>query len=184
MMASRRQMLKKILAGTALAWSCAWISTAIAAAGYPVPSEPNQLFYIQRSMNSNTVVYTARLRKDGALNAKDPIKVFWRRFNTTGEKMELNYLERTQAFGVKVRALAGEPGAFSVWLVSYAKRSAILRVVDGVPRLEAKVAGQPARLVSAFVEHDGHKPVPHVQRVRVYGRSLQDGSPLVEILKP
>src|SRR5438874_646301 len=36
---------------------------------FKIPDEPNQLFYVQRSPNSNTVVYAARLDGRGNLDA-------------------------------------------------------------------------------------------------------------------
>src|SRR5690606_6269383 len=43
---------------------------------FPVPTDPNMIFYIQRSTNPNTVVYTANLRSDGKLDPKEPVKAF------------------------------------------------------------------------------------------------------------
>ena len=32
---------------------------------FPIPKEENQFFYVQRSLNANTIVYTARLDGEG-----------------------------------------------------------------------------------------------------------------------
>ena len=60
---------------------------------FPVPSEPNMLFYVQRSVNSNTVVYAARLDADGAIDPKTPVDAFWRWYNVDGQKKPLNFIE-------------------------------------------------------------------------------------------
>jgi len=153
-----------------------------AAEEYPVPREPNQIFFVQRSLNSNTIVYTANLDGDGRLDPKQPVDVYWRRYNDEGERKELSGLERSMAFGVKTDPVPGKPGSYMVRVVSYAKRPALLRVVDGVPRLEMKVAGVPARLDHAYLDVDDSGSVPSVNRVDLYGYALATGKPLKESL--
>lgn len=162
------------------------VAVLLGAAGedYPVPAEPNQIFFVQRSLNSNTIVYTARLRKDGQIDAKRPVDVFWRRFNDEGEKKDLSSLERSMAFGVKFDEVPDQPGSYMIRVVSYPKRPALLKLVDGVPRLEMKVAGIPAKLDHAYLEVDESGSVPSVTRVDLYGVSLADGKPLKESFKP
>lgn len=151
---------------------------------FPVPAEPNQIFYVQRSLNSNTIVYTARIGDDGKLDPKRPVDVFWRRYNDEGERKELSSLERSMAFGVKSDPVEDEPGSFMIRVVSYPRRAALLKIVDGVPRLEMKVAGVPAKLDHAYLDVDDSGSVPSVNRVDLYGVSLADGKPLKESFKP
>ena len=151
---------------------------------FPVPAEPNQIFYVQRSLNSNTIVYTARVGDDGKLDPRRPVDVFWRRYNDEGERKELSSLERSMAFGVKSEPVEGEPGSFMIRVVSYPKRAALLKIVDGVPRLEMNVAGVPAKLDHAYLDVDDSGSVPSVNRVDLYGVSLATGEELKESFKP
>lgn len=151
---------------------------------FPVPTEKNQIFYVQRSINSNTIVYTARIGDDGRLDQKHPVDVFWRRFNDDGERKELSSLERIVAFGVRAEPVEKPADSFLIRVVSYPKRAALLRIVDGVPRLEMKVAGVPARLDHAYLDVDDSGSVPSVNRVDLYGVSLADGKPLKESFRP
>lgn len=162
------------------------VAVLLGAAGedFPVPNEPNQIFYVQRSLNSNTIVYTARIGDDGQLDPKRPVDVFWRRYNDDGERKELSSIERSMAFGVKVDPVEGKPGQFMIRVVSYPKRPALLTLVDGVARLEMKVAGVPAKLDHAYLDVDDSGSVPSVNRVDLYGTSLADGTPLKESFKP
>ena len=155
----------------------------VAAAAYPVPQEPGQVFYVQRSLNPNTVVYVARMT-DGRLAADEPVAVYWRRYNNEGERRELSTIERRLAFGVKAEPVPGQPGSFRVRVVSYPDRPALLRLVDGVPRLEAKVAGEPARLDHAYLEVDDSGSLPRVTRVDLYGTALATGQPVRESFTP
>jgi hypothetical protein len=152
--------------------------------GYPVPHEQNQIFFVQRSMNPNTIVYTARLNADGLLDRRRPVDVFWRRFNDDGEKRELSLLERSGAFGVTAQRVPNRKSTFRVNVVSYPERAALLTVVNGRPRLEAEVAGEPAELISAFLHLDESGSVPSVTRVDLVGRSLATGKELRESFVP
>ena len=151
---------------------------------FPVPTEKNQIFYVQRSINSNTIVYTARIGEDGKLDQRRPVDVFWRRFNDEGERKELSSLERIMAFGVRAEPVEKPVDSFLIRVVSYPKRAALLRIVDGVPRLEMKVAGVPARLDHAYLDVDDSGSVPSVNRVDLFGVSLADGKPVKESFRP
>ncbi len=155
-----------------------------AAESFPVPVDENLIFYVQRSLNSNTIVYTARLDGDGKLDAKRPVDVFWRRFNDDGARKELSSLERNVAFGVTSDPVPGKPGSFMMRVISYPKRPALLRIVGGGPRLEGKVAGKPCRLDHAFLEVDESGSVPSVTRVDLYGYALDTGELLKESFIP
>jgi hypothetical protein len=153
-------------------------------ADYPVPSDPNQIFFLQRSMNSNTIVYAARMDSDRKLDRNEPIEIFWRRFNDNGEKLPLTFTERNLAFGVHTKPLRNWPDAYLVTLKAYSGRSAVLRIVNGAPQLEGKVAGQDARLISAFLHLDESGRIPRVIKVDLRGETLDSRQPLVESFIP
>jgi hypothetical protein len=167
-----------------LLWAAASWGQSPSDVGYPVPSESNQLFFLQRSMNSNTIVYTAKLDSDGKLERKGPIEVFWRRYTDNGEKLPLSFVERQLAFGVNTKRLADDPTAYVVTMKAYAKRGALLRIVDGVPRLEAKISGQNARLISAYLHLDESTNPPSVTKVDLRGEALDTKEPLLETFIP
>ncbi|MCB9359683.1 MAG: DUF4833 domain-containing protein [Flavobacteriales bacterium] len=54
--------------------------------GYPTPKDENMLFYIQKSFNTNAVVYTLNIDDKGQINKDEPINVFWRRYQEQGQK--------------------------------------------------------------------------------------------------
>ena len=41
---------------------------------YPEPQDENLVFYLQRSDNTNTIVYAVNRRTDGTIDAGDPAK--------------------------------------------------------------------------------------------------------------
>lgn len=65
---------------------------------FQVPSEPNMLFYLQRTPNENTVIYAVHQELQ-----REPIDIYWKRYQFDGRREELNYIQRTFAYGMKVK---------------------------------------------------------------------------------
>jgi len=75
-------------------------------ADYPTPAgNPNQLFYMQRTLNKNTIVYELNY-KNGQFNKEDPVHVYWIRYQEKGQKAELSFVQRKFAFGIKSKKTA------------------------------------------------------------------------------
>src|SRR5687767_11479909 len=69
---------------------------------FPVPPySKKSLFYIHRSPNPNTVIYEANLTAGNTIDPNDPVKVYWIRYGEKGQLRELNYLEKSFAYGLK-----------------------------------------------------------------------------------
>lgn len=87
--------------------------------GFPVPQNiPNQLFYLQRDPNTNTIICALNV-KDGKLVTNDPVHVYWIRYAEDKQPEELNYIQRTFAYGIKSRSLGN--GQYELNFVSYKK---------------------------------------------------------------
>src|SRR5690606_29593423 len=74
-------------------------TTSVNGKGLPVPKEQDQLFYLQRDPNSNTVIYTLNL-EDGKVDADNPINIHWIRYAEGGKRAELSFIQRKMAYGV------------------------------------------------------------------------------------
>ena len=75
-------------------------------ANFPVPSgNSNQLFYLQRTPNTNTIVCELNLI-NGKLDTETPIHVFWLRYGDKGQREELAYIQRKFAYGISNRKIA------------------------------------------------------------------------------
>ncbi len=89
---------------------------------YPKPEvSKTLLFYIQRSHNTNTVIYEANFDDTGMLNPDKPINIHWVLYEKEGRVEPLTYLENNFAFGVKHKALKNTKNKYSIQLVSYKK---------------------------------------------------------------
>lgn len=73
---------------------------------FPTPQvTSNQLFYLQRDPNTNTIVYELNLDKEGDIVKKEPVKAYWIRYTEKGKKVDLNYIQRKFAYGIQSKDL-------------------------------------------------------------------------------
>src|SRR5258705_13711811 len=69
---------------------------------FPTPTgNPNQLFFLQRSQNINTVIYELNF-KNGMVDTVEPVHVFWICYAEHGQQEELTELQRKRAYGLQL----------------------------------------------------------------------------------
>ena len=74
---------------------------------FPVPAGvANQLFYLQRDPNTNTIIYQLNVNSAGKVDEEEPINVFWLRYDEQGQRKDLNYIQRKFAYGLRATKLA------------------------------------------------------------------------------
>ncbi len=149
---------------------------------YPSPdkSETEMVFYVQRSLNANTVVYAARLTAQGRLDPERPIEAYWRNYESGGRRSHLNWQERLLAYGVQWKP--HQQAGYQVNIVSSKEHQGHLyQDAFGVLRLEGLISGRRAYLSCAYVQlKDDRATIPSVLYVDLYGRDLKNGDPLHE----
>jgi len=145
--------------------------------GYPVPTDTNMLFYIQKNFNTNTVVYTANLDANGKLNPKDPIRVFWRRYQEDGRIRELKYIEKTFGFGVSSKPVKGKENTYIFSLASIKDlKFVITQTKSGKIKMATKIDGKTAKIKRVFVTAEHTKLIPKIFSVEIFGNDLKTGS--------
>lgn len=93
------------------------ICDGFAQVGFPVPAgNQKQLFYLQRTSNSNTIVYELNY-KNGVIDIENPVHEFWIRYQEQGQQQELSYIQRKFAYGVKAKKVANNK--YELNFVSY-----------------------------------------------------------------
>lgn len=155
-----------------------------APANYPVPpGSMERLFYLQRSNNSNTVIYDANLKEDGGLDERKPVVVYWLRYNTTGERKALNFVERNFAYGYKAERL--KEGTHSITLMAYTARD-ITVVLDDSGRAEARIEinRKKAKLDHIYIDTSGSGLLSRVNYIELMGADLKTGKPVSERFNP
>lgn len=107
------------------------------------------LFTIEKSSNANRVQYEAHLRADGHFDLKSPVVAYWVMEN--GRKQELNYLERTKAYGFTIRP-DSIPDSYKLWVVSHREKEIHVFRDGSTVRAEAFIDGRVALVNKIFVQ--------------------------------
>jgi hypothetical protein len=152
---------------------------------FPVPNDPNMLFYLQRSTNANTIVYAADMIAPGQINPDTPVEVYWRRYAEQGQRRQLHFLERVLAFGVNAKPVAGHANTFNADIAGYSERQFSVEIdKSGNPEAVGKIGDRNARMVAAYIQVDEHGLIPSVVYCDIYGVDQTTGQVLKEHLVP
>ena len=152
---------------------------------YPVPpATAERLFYLQRTPNTNTIVYDLNFTSDGKLDASEPVKAYWIRYAENGQKQQLNYIQRKFAYGLTSKSLNN--GNYDIRFVSYKKFPlTLMKAEDGKYHIFALIAQKQVILNRIFVKIDGGSFwLPNVTYVEVKGSDPETGKEIVERFKP
>jgi len=148
----------------------------------PVPNEEEQLFYLQRDPNRNTVVYTLN-KKDGQLDEENPVKAYWILYEEEGERKELSYIQRKFAYGVNAKKLA--ENEYEIHLTSCKSIPLRLAYCPTSGQYEAFTAihNKPAVVERIFVRINGGTVFkPHVDYIELTCRDSQSGQSLTRTI--
>jgi hypothetical protein len=152
-------------------------------ARYPTPTgNGNQLFFIQRDPNINTLIYELNI-KNGALNEEDPVHVFWIRYAEKGQHDDLNYIQRNFAYGIKSKMINKE--SYEIHFVSYKKKTMYLRKSsDNKFYVFTDINKKQAILKQVFIRVNGGSFwVPNIEYVELKGIDPSTGVEVVERMK-
>jgi Domain of unknown function (DUF4833) len=149
---------------------------------FKIPDEPDQLFYVQRSPNANTVIYTARLDAQGNFDSRAPVDTFWRKFNIDGTRQPLNFLERMMAYGVKLDAhKTGQPITFTIAALPDRKLSLGM---DAQHRPEARmqIGNHTVKVAYVYLKVVEGGLMPSVPSLDIVGTDIASGKAIHEHL--
>ena len=94
---------------------------------FPTPEKTkNLLFYVQRTININTLVYELNTDNKGNINLTEPIKIRWVNYASDGSSEGLNYIQRKYAYGLETKLTDAEKKSFVFNFVSYRKKQLYL----------------------------------------------------------
>ena len=149
---------------------------------FKVPDEPNQLFYVQRSPNANTVIYAAKLDARGNLDSRTPVEAFWRKFNIDGSKQPLNFLERMTAYGVKLDAR--KPGQAITFTIAALPERKLTLVLDAQHRPEAtmRIGDRTVKVAYVYLQVVEGGLMPSVPSLDIFGTDTASGKAIHEHL--
>ncbi len=153
---------------------------------FPVPkTNSKQLFYLQRTANTNTIVCELNYDKNGKLDESDPVHVYWIRYTEGGAKKELSYIQRVFAYGIKSQLL--EKDSYKLHFVSYKKKPLYLMrsQKDNQYKVYTTINNQQAVLSRIFIKVDGGTFwSPNVVYMEMKGVDEYTGKELMQRFKP
>jgi len=150
---------------------------------FPVPPITHKtLFYIHRSVNSNTVLYEVNLVSDKTIDPKNPVSVYWLRYAEKGQKRDLNMLERNFAYGVK--CIPAGHGKYTMQFVATKTRQVeILMDHKGQATAIMDISGRSSRLTKIFVQVAEDGWWPKVDYVEFFGEDVRTKEATYEKMK-
>ncbi|MBC8032972.1 MAG: DUF4833 domain-containing protein [Chitinophagaceae bacterium] len=159
-------------------------SNVIAQHKFPVPSgNLSQLFYLQRTPNTNTIVYELN-EKNGVLDTKDPVHVFWIRYGDKGEQAELSYIQRRFAYGLNARLI--DKDKYELRFVSYKKYVLyLMKAKDNKFHVYATINGKLTILNRIFIhiKSGGSFWSPNIDYVELNAYDSLTGAPVTGTIK-
>lgn len=154
---------------------------------YPIPPQTEKLmFYIQRSMNSNTIAYELNLDQNKQLEQDAPIHPYWIRYEEDGNNKELSYIETKLAYGVESQKVNEQDDVFRLNLVSYPLALELRRSkIDGKYQVFVTVNNSEMKLDRIFFKTEGGSFFsPNIKYVDIFGINLRTGKSIVERIIP
>ena len=131
------------------------------------------LFYIQRNLNSNIVVYKANFDTAGILIKDNPIKSYWVMNSQNGKIEPLSFIEKKMAYGIKCIP-TNVKNQYKVQLVADKNHSFVLKQQDPFKAMITTVIdGITIKLTSFYVEADNSSIWPKVQFIIIEGTELE-----------
>lgn len=152
---------------------------------FPTPKGiKNQLFYLQRDPNTNTIIYELNVDAKGEVNRSEPILVYWLRYDDNGEKKDLSYIQRKFAYGIQTKELAKDQ--YEIRFVSHKKIPMYLMISKDDQKFHVYVTvnNKKIELSKIFVRIEGGSFwLPNVKYVELTGINTATDTPVVERIK-
>ena len=154
---------------------------------FPVPKgNDKQLFYLQRTSNTNTIICELNLNSKGELDEDNPVHVCWIRYPEGGMRKELNYIQRIFAYGI--RSQMESAGKYKLHFVSYRKQTLYLMksTHDNKFHVYTHINQKMVVLNRIFIRVDpgGTFWSPNIIYMELKGRDEATGKEVMERFKP
>jgi phosphatidylglycerophosphate synthase len=150
---------------------------------FPVPKGiKNQLFYVQKTPNINTIVCELNILQNGQIDQNEPVHVFWIRFKEAGQRAELSFIQRTFAYGIKSKPLGN--GRYELHFVSYKRKPLYLikSQADNQYHVYASIAQKLAILHRIYLKINagGSFWSPNIEYIELKGIDPVTGQEVIE----
>lgn len=138
---------------------------------FPLPEKTKErLFYLQRTLNLNTIIYDACFDSNGKLDTENPVKVYWIRYDEDGHKMPLRFFEKQFAFGVESEKLINHKYDYKIKIAAWNNRDVYIKQIAPFEAIAyLKINGVLSVLDHIFIGSDPHGSLSKVEYVDIYG---------------
>ncbi len=154
----------------------------LAGPSWPVPvGVANQLFYLQRDPNTNTVIYQLNVNSAGRLDEDEPVRVFWIRYDEQGQRKDLNYIQRKFAYGLTAKRVAAD--RYTLKFAAYDKVPFYLMKssVDNAFHVFTVIGNKQIVLTRVYLRIEGGTFwVPNVKYIEFKGWNAATREPVLE----
>ena len=152
---------------------------------FPTPKGfANQLFYLQRDPNLNTLIYELNIDKDGVLDKDEPVIGYWVRYGEGGKKQDMSYVQKKFAYGVNSKELGKDH--FEIRFVSHKKLPLYLirSETDKKFHIYVTINNKKIQLERVFVRIEGGSFwLPNVRYVELRGFNAESNAVITERMK-
>jgi len=146
---------------------------------FPIPKEEGLLFYIQRNLNKNTVVYTINKNQDGSINQTKPILAYWLNYESGRRRKTLNQIQDKLAYGYNSWKINSE--TFQFQIVSYKNKDFFLAKDDeGCYRVFSKLNDEMSVISNIYVYAEEFGVFPQVKFIEFFGVNVDNAFPIYQ----
>ncbi len=129
------------------------------------------VFYIQRNINQNTVIYSINYNAFGDINMNSPLRMHWKKFEEDGQTQALNALQENIAYGYKSQIINKD--AFSFQFLAYNKLNFFLVNEENTFKVVCKINGKESYLSKIYVQLDINGIFPQGKFYELYGKDKE-----------
>ena len=147
---------------------------------FPIPvGNPNQLFFLQRTQNINTVIYELNI-KNGVMDTLNPVHIFWICYAEKSQKEELTEIQRKHAYGLLARYISKDH--YELMFLAYKKYTLDLKKgLDNAFHVYAKINQKQTILSRIYIQiHGGTLLSPNIEYVMLTGTDPESGTEVTE----
>lgn len=152
---------------------------------FPTPKGiANLLFYLQRDPNTNTIICELNADKNGEVDRKEPILVYWIRYGDEGEKKDLSYIQKKFAYGIQAKEIGKDH--YELRFVSHKKLPMYLLKSENDKKFHVYVTvnNKKIQLDRIFVRIEGGSFwLPNVKYVELKGINTENNAAVLERIK-
>lgn len=147
---------------------------------FPIPTGvPNQLFYLQRSQNINTVIYELNL-KNGVVDSLEPVHIFWISYAEKSQREELTGIQRKYAYGLDIK----QTGSEHYELRFLANKKYVFELKKGLDNkyhVFGTISNKPTIVRKIYLQINGGSLFsPNIEYVILEGTDVDTGNPITE----